>query len=40
MNFQPALPLIGRLWNDIPQPWLDALGRRFGWHAMAIAIKE
>lgn len=36
----PALPLIGRLWNYIPQPWLDAAGRRFGWYAIAKAIKE
>jgi hypothetical protein len=36
----PALPLIGRLWAYIPQPWLDAAGRWFGWYAIAKAIKE
>lgn len=35
----PAIPILGRLWRYIPQPWLDIAGRWFGWYLIAKAIK-
>lgn len=33
----PLLPL--RWWRKVPQSWLDAVGRRFGWYVWAHATK-
>jgi len=35
----PAIPILARLWRFIPQPWLDFLGKRFGWYLIAKAEK-
>jgi ubiquinone/menaquinone biosynthesis C-methylase UbiE len=28
----PAVPIVQRLWPHVPQPWLDTLGKRWGWY--------
>ena len=35
----PPLPFIGRLWRYIPQRWLDAIGKHYGWYVIAEAVK-
>lgn len=36
----PALPLFSRLWEFLPQTWLDAVGARFGWYVIAKGVKR
>jgi SAM-dependent methyltransferase len=36
----PTLPFIVKLWPRIPQQWLDAIGRRFGWYVIASAVRR
>jgi ubiquinone/menaquinone biosynthesis C-methylase UbiE len=36
----PAIPGSGRLWAAVPQRWLNALGRRWGWYLIARGIKD
>lgn len=35
----PAIPLFARLWRFIPRPWLDIIGRYFGWYLIVKAKK-
>ncbi len=35
----PGIPVLKRLWELIPQQWLDALGRFAGWYVIAKAVK-
>jgi ubiquinone/menaquinone biosynthesis C-methylase UbiE len=35
----PAIPLFARLWRFIPPPWLDIIGRYFGWYLIVKAKK-
>lgn len=35
----PAIPLIEKFWRFIPQPWLDFIGKAFGWYVIAKVIK-
>jgi len=36
----PSIPILQNLWQHIPQVWLDAVGKRFGWYIIAKAIKR
>ncbi len=36
----PGIPGSGPLWSMVPQQWLDALGRRWGWYLIARGIKD
>jgi hypothetical protein len=35
----PEIYVIWRLWQYIPQRWLDFLGKYFGWYVIAKATK-
>lgn len=36
----PNIPVLRRLWPAIPERWLDATGRVFGWYLILHATKE